>query len=274
MGSESGNYSFVASLVTQCLKQLDKDNEKISILDMGCGEGSLLALLRQESPKWALYGIDIYLDQARYRQGDSTLDDIRQRNKSINFYNIQPYDKLDFLDKSFDIIICNQVFEHVDDLPRLLDILANRLKDSGYLIAGYPTSEIIIEPHLWIPFAHKLKKRKAKELALNIKFTTMKLLNIMRSPRKWSERNEYILNELNYMQTNLFYRSKRAYEDQLKKIGLTSDVSHMYIDSSRSASKIFNQVKTAISLLPSKKAKSYIARHIFGVYTITKKYSL
>jgi SAM-dependent methyltransferase len=260
------NYSFVADLVDKLINNQNRDQNPITVLDLGCGDCQLLAELRARyaSEQLTLYGVDIYIDKERLQR-------VRSQNKSISIYDIMPYDDLSSIGDSFDAIVCNQVLEHVDDAQRLIDIASRKIKRNGFFIAGYPTSEIIIEPHLFIPFVHRFSGRLPRKIAINIKFIIAKTLNIGRTSRlKWSERENYIKNRIDYMQEDLFYRSKRDYDSMLRSVGSPIDVSYAYIDSSRS-SLAMNIIKSTLSLIPSKRLKNKISQSIFGVYTITQK---
>ena len=262
------NYLFVADLVDKLINAQNRNQIPINVLDLGCGDCQLLSELRaRHAPEqFTLYGVDIYTDKERFQR-------VRSQNKSISIFDIMPYDDLSNLGVSFDAIVCNQVLEHVDDAKRLIDIASSKIKNNGFFIAGYPTSEIIIEPHLFIPLVHRFSGRLPRTIAIHIKFAMAKTFNLGRTSRlKLSERESYIKNRLTYMKEDLFYRSKRDYDSILRSIGSPTDVSYSYIDSSRS-SRAMNIIKSTLSLIPSKRLKNKISHSIFGVYTVTQKSS-
>ena len=121
--------------------------EKLSVLD------------EFQNKKILLFGVDIFRDNDAIETARSSV--LRSKIKSI-----KPYEKFDFGVK-FDLIISNQVFEHINDLDRIYQHLSLILQERGYLIAGFPTKEIIIEPHLRIPFIHYFKKY-SKSLYLSL----------------------------------------------------------------------------------------------------------
>lgn len=84
-----------------------------TVLDVGCGSGDNLAALSHSMPHLALFGVDVspqalalaaqHVPKASFRQLDA------QREK---------------LDQSFDLVLCNQVIEHLPDDEAALRNLA------------------------------------------------------------------------------------------------------------------------------------------------------
>lgn len=61
-----------------------------------------------------------------------------------------------FDENSFDIIISNQVLEHVHNKPFFFTNVSRTLKNNGYFIALNPLRHCIWEGHIYLPFAHKI----------------------------------------------------------------------------------------------------------------------
>ena len=62
--------------------------------------------------------------------------------------------RIPFADGSFDLIVSNQVFEHVKDLDGVLDEISRVLVPGGCLLALFPTREVLREGHLGVPLVH------------------------------------------------------------------------------------------------------------------------
>lgn len=101
-------------------------DKKMSLLDAGCGTG---------------YYSQLASDKISYLGVDSDLKQINQLKNSI--YNNQFYMNLDLTERRlnkghFDLIICNQVLEHIDDNVVALRNLYYYLNNNGFLILGVP----------------------------------------------------------------------------------------------------------------------------------------
>jgi SAM-dependent methyltransferase len=97
-----------------------------SVLDVGCGSGGLLQLLR-ENTDWSLSGIEPVAEAAAV--GIAAGLDIRATT----------LDDADFDDASFDLAVMNHVLEHVPDPIGTLSTLRRILRPGGYLTGEVPT---------------------------------------------------------------------------------------------------------------------------------------
>lgn len=131
---------------------IQRSNEKgrsLSVLDLGCGDGSILAQLAPYGQ--VLYGYDLtpIVETAKQRLmpivGDGVEDRIRV---AIDERSIP------FPDASFDVIYANQVFEHVRFIDTMLRECTRVLKPDGLLLALFPLATYPVEWHLKVPFAH------------------------------------------------------------------------------------------------------------------------
>lgn len=143
------------------------DRSNIRILDLGCGNGDLILYLNEILPqlnpdlKFEIYGYDIdehggikkdYLkDLLKKLTLSSPHIDWNQRIKLIS-----ENDPIPFPDQFFDIILSNQVMEHVKDHTRLFSELNRTLKVNGLSAHLFPFKSIIIDPHINLPFVHKI----------------------------------------------------------------------------------------------------------------------
>jgi SAM-dependent methyltransferase len=127
------------------------ENRRLSILDLGCGAGThvlLLASLGHDA-----YGCDFERSEAERRErltpvfGDAYPDHTHiTRDEAA----------IPFGDSQFDVVVANQVFEHVRLFDRMVGECARVLKPDGVLLATLPLATTPVELHVKVPFVHWL----------------------------------------------------------------------------------------------------------------------
>jgi len=104
------------------------DAGSATILDLGCGEGHLLRRLAEALPSATLVGLDY------------------SRSAILNARKLVPQAQLlvadaneaPFADRSFDIVLCTNLWEHVDAPVALARRIQRMLRPSGQLILSTP----------------------------------------------------------------------------------------------------------------------------------------
>lgn len=145
--------------------ELPVDVKSVSILDVGCGDGRLIAflckMLRTYRPglEISFYGFDVAdsrIQEADFFEGTRRLlerevpgVDWRSRLRMIGSRDRWPYP-----DASFDWVISNQVLEHVHDHTFVLSEVARVLKPGGRSAHVFPVRENVVEAHIQIPGSH------------------------------------------------------------------------------------------------------------------------
>ncbi len=126
------------------------------VLDFGCGTGTLLALASDTAPDLDFWGADTF--EGLYSNWkDQVPETVRNRVRLIE-KGALPYD-----DASFDVVISNQVFEHVADAAGALAEVHRVLAPGGYFLSVFPTADTWFEPHCGIYFAHWIKSPVRQE---------------------------------------------------------------------------------------------------------------
>jgi SAM-dependent methyltransferase len=121
----------------------------LKILDYGCGNGELIKL--GEKKGFNFYGVDISFP---HNTKNLLIEEgYFDRNIKQLVNELIPFSS-DF----FDIVVSNNVIEHVADLDLVLAEISRVLKVGGIFIALFPVKETFIEWHLRIPFAHWFNK--------------------------------------------------------------------------------------------------------------------
>ena len=98
------------------------DNAKI--LDIGAGLGSDLFIVKKNNQAVHLFGVECY---PKYQEA------LRSQGISVVGINIEK-DRLPFDDESIDLVICNQVFEHLKEIWWTMNEITRALKIDGQLI--------------------------------------------------------------------------------------------------------------------------------------------
>jgi ubiquinone/menaquinone biosynthesis C-methylase UbiE len=108
--------------VTDAIRSVNKYPK--NILDVGCASGWFLSKLEKEFPKTTCVGVDIYKDAVTYG---------KSHYKNISFYCADAH-KLPFKNKTFDIIVCCEVLEHVVNVDQVLREMKRVIKPTGKII--------------------------------------------------------------------------------------------------------------------------------------------
>ena len=121
-----------------------KNLSQSKILDIGCGKGMIAFNLGNFSKK--VIGVDV--------------EDRRVVKEGYKFQLVKD-EKLPFNDNSFDIVISNQVIEHVNNQNDHIKEIYRVLRKEGICYLATPNRYWIIEPHYYLPFLGILPNRLA-----------------------------------------------------------------------------------------------------------------
>ena len=116
-----------AKRILDCIRSSD---QAIRIVDVGCGSPALLNLLKESSPvKLELYGNDFN-------------QDILETVKKAGFHALDgAFENFQWREAFFDIVVMNQVIEHLFDVSGNLKKTFELLKDNGIVFIETPSDE-------------------------------------------------------------------------------------------------------------------------------------
>lgn len=140
-----------AKAIMQTISHFSKlQLETTDWLDIGCGSGGIAETI---APKVkSIIGLDIESwDRWKTFQG---------KHNNLNFY-AEEINKTIIKDNSIDVVICNQVYEHVSDPLYLIQEIHRVLKPNGYCYFAGPNLLFPIEPHVFWPFVHWFPRKQA-----------------------------------------------------------------------------------------------------------------
>ena len=128
------------------------------VLDFGCGNGAVV--FTQHRPSRAdTYGARICCNSAT---GPEDLEFVRTFDPDGSLIRTITGGVLNFPDASFDLVVANQVFEHVQDLEAAARELHRVLRPGGMLLSVFPIRCVVREPHLNVPLIHRLSSGRLR----------------------------------------------------------------------------------------------------------------
>jgi SAM-dependent methyltransferase len=184
-----------------------------TVLDLGCGAGKLVQAARERG--YDFYGCGLGLRDA-HKDADSGL--IAQG--ILRDIDRDPY-HLPFDDCTFDVVISDQVFEHVMDYPTTLREVHRVMKPGGAFLHVFPPRYMPIEPHMLVPLGtvlrHRWWLRMWAMVGIRNEFQTK-----MSAQQACEDNHTYLTSHTNYLtkrqlreQFGRFYTDVRFVEDAL-----------------------------------------------------------
>jgi SAM-dependent methyltransferase len=120
------------------------------VLDFGCGDGRVV---RAAGPLGLdVVGADVFYGGSEARRDVETAGLLGTSVREIRD------GRIDFESGAFDLVVSNQVFEHVEALEPTLAEVARVLKPDGLLVCLFPTREVLREAHCGVPLLHWLER--------------------------------------------------------------------------------------------------------------------
>jgi len=187
--------------------------ETINVLDWGCGRGRSVAKLREKG--FNAFGVDI--NPETMSKGFPLF---RRRGLSPGELLKTAAEAGDFADGFFHVIFSEQVFEHIADLPAVIQTQARLTAPGGSGVHCFPCAKKVWEGHLLMPLVHWLPKNPLR------KYWIAMMLFLGWGPPKgsWPETRGKVFREqvdvyYHYLNEHTHYRDNHHIRSEFEKYG-------------------------------------------------------
>jgi SAM-dependent methyltransferase len=168
----------ILAVVSTELEPTRRD-EPVKVLDAGCGAGELMAYLQanlaelHSGVEFEVHGFDVHDSLTEHApSAEVVLASLREsspdagwegRVKYVSVSDPWPYDN-----DNFDVVVTNQVLEHVADLDFFLGELARTMKPGTFSVHVFPFRRVLYEWHLKMPLVHRIEDFRLRERAIEL----------------------------------------------------------------------------------------------------------
>jgi SAM-dependent methyltransferase len=131
-------------------RQFAQSRPQAAILDFGCGAGRVVEA--GLAAGLDIHGTDVYYGGSKDRA-------LAEASGLLGSAILETEDgRLPYPGARFDLVVNNQVLEHVADLDAVLREIHRVLKPGGAVLSVFPSIDVWREGHIGIPFAHRFRK--------------------------------------------------------------------------------------------------------------------
>jgi SAM-dependent methyltransferase len=167
------------------------------VLDYGCGAGAVVAA-------GLAAGLDIRGADVFY--AGSNAREEAERSGLLGGSIVEMDDgRIPFPDATFDLVVNNQVMEHVEDLEATLAEIRRVLAPGGSVLSIFPSRDVWREGHIGIPFAHWFRKGSRVRFAYTL---TLRGLGFGYWKEQAPTRRRWAADKLEWLDTYTRYRSR------------------------------------------------------------------
>jgi 2-polyprenyl-3-methyl-5-hydroxy-6-metoxy-1,4-benzoquinol methylase len=139
MNSNKNYYSYYREEMLQFIP-----NNVNRLLDVGCGEGNFVSLLKQKQ-KFEAWGVEINNEIAKLASSKNIFDKIINTSVELSINELP--------DNYFDCVIFNDVIEHLVNPKDVLMSIKSKMTENGVLVASIPNVRYL--PNIYQLLIHK-----------------------------------------------------------------------------------------------------------------------
>ena len=215
----------------------NRREQPLKILDAGCGNGELMAYLQANLDElhpqtdFEVHGFDVHDSLTEHApSAEVVLTNLREslpgtswegRVKYVSVSDPWPYEE-----DEFDVVVTNNVLEHVADLDFFLGELARTMKPGSFSVHVFPFRRVLYEWHLKMPLVHRIEDFRLRERAIEL--LSRARIGTFAETRELDGIDEatYGHTRADFIQFGTFYRSWREVARAAKGAGLRA--THRY----------------------------------------------
>lgn len=195
----------------------------ITLLDVGCGNGQLLLAVHRHLARLIGSSVDLYgfdVSDARVQRTDffaATLGLLQRNAPSLGWHDrlslVESTDAWPVASASMDVVLTNQVLEHVPNLAHFMDELYRVLRPGGVCVNLFPVRSMLVESHVGAPLAHRVASDDVRQAYL-CSFARHGLSRVgpMRIGGSLSP-SDFAVTRSEYVASQVWYRSFRELAD-------------------------------------------------------------
>ena len=189
------------------------------VLDYGCGGGQIIEEGRKAGGQ--IYGTDVF-----YEGGNSNRRaEIRKKGWLGSIVREMEHGVIPFDDHFFDLVVSNQVLEHVENLDAALREIHRVLKPGGAFLCLFPHKGVIREGHCGLPFIHWFSKQSRLRFYYGL---VMRRMGFGYSKGNKSA-SQWVSDFLQYLDRFTYYRDRNTIASSFEKYFAVSVMEHDYL---------------------------------------------
>ncbi|MEK6932611.1 MAG: class I SAM-dependent methyltransferase [Nanoarchaeota archaeon] len=131
----------ILAVIKDYASKYNKNLKDLTCLDIGCSTGLITNFISKDFKN--TFGIDTDFKAIELAK--------KLSNKNLKFIKASVLD-MPFSDNSFDLVICNHIYEHVPDAQKMFNEIYRVLRKDGFCYLSAGNKYNLIEGHYKLPF--------------------------------------------------------------------------------------------------------------------------
>ncbi len=235
--AKSITHLHLLAVVNSRIQTLKTGTKSVRLCDIGCGDGEMLSYLASCLPRlnpeleFEFFGIDV-ADSGVQAEGffARTLATLSAAHPQIEWQKrlhlVTSHSRWPFEDGALNIIVSNQVLEHVVDHRHFFEESHRTLATGGIGAHLFPLKHYVWEGHVHMPFLHRIRQHHVKRAYIKL-MTRLGTGSFQAHQREYGMTLDYYAEEhADYMTFMTKYLTAKQLLDLCKAARLRSDFSY------------------------------------------------